>query len=237
LNVPKRERIFSFAGRPEAYIDREIITSYESTLGNLGQEILWTAQAHRPEHAQHFKFLPVTSRGVRVRNGANGNEFWTVAEFRIYREGRELPRTPEWRISASPNAWEVQLAFDNSYTTRWSAWENLAPRQQIGVEFPKPETIDEVVLECAPAWNARLQAEVLLDSGRWVPITDTVETVKADFPSGVRRSAARDMKAIGLRYLLINEGDMVYQDMKKYPTYWGITELSEANGTHLIRID
>ncbi|MEO8370854.1 MAG: hypothetical protein ABI806_16845 [Candidatus Solibacter sp.] len=35
LNVPKGERIYSFAGRPDSYIDRDIITSYESSLGNL----------------------------------------------------------------------------------------------------------------------------------------------------------------------------------------------------------
>ena len=51
LNVPRGERIFSFAGRPEAYIDRDIIVSYESTLGNLANDILWAPQAHKPEHA------------------------------------------------------------------------------------------------------------------------------------------------------------------------------------------
>ena len=47
-NVPLGERIFSFAGRAEAYIDREIIVSYESTLGNLAHDILWAPQAHKP---------------------------------------------------------------------------------------------------------------------------------------------------------------------------------------------
>jgi hypothetical protein len=79
--------------------------------------------------------------------------------------------------------------------------------------------------------------EVLLDSGRWVPITDKVESTKPDLPTGIRRAAARDVKALGFRYLLINQGDMVYEDMKKYARYWGITELTEANGTHLFRID
>ncbi len=237
LNVPKGERIYSFAGRPDAYIDRDIITSYESALGNLVQEILWAPQAHRPEHAQHFKFLPVTTQGIRVRNSAYGTEFWTVAEMRLRSQGREIPRSPEWRVSASPNGFEAPLAFDNSYATRWSAWEALAPFQRLQVDLPAAQAIDEVVLECAPAWNAHLQVETLLASGRWVPITDTVDTAKPDMPTGIRRAAARDVKSLGFRYLLINQGDMVYEDMKKYPNYWGITELAEANGTHLFRID
>src|SRR4030095_6425220 len=72
LNVPRGERVFSFSGRPEAYLDREIIVSYESTLGNLAHDILWTPQAHRPLNALHFKLLPVTTRAIRVVNIASG---------------------------------------------------------------------------------------------------------------------------------------------------------------------
>jgi hypothetical protein len=237
LAVPSNERIFSFAGRPEAYIDRDIIVSYESTLGNLANDILWTPQAHKPAFAQRFKFLPVTTRGVRVLNIASGTDFWTVSEMRMRFQGRELTRSPAWRLSAWPNGWEVPLAFDNSYATRWSTWEGIAPRARIQVAFPAAERLDEVVLECEPAWNARLQVEVLLDTGRWVPLTDTPELVKTDFAPGIRRAATREMKALGLRFLLVNEGDMVYADMKKYPTFWGITQLAEANGTHFYRID
>jgi hypothetical protein len=235
--VPRGERIFSFAGRPEAYIERDIIVSYESTLANLAQDILWAPQAHKPAIAQHFKFMPVTTRGVRVVNVASAPDFWTVAEMRLRFQGRELPRSPTWRLSASPNGWEVQLAFDNNYATRWSTWEAIAPFARLQVNFPSPQRLDEVVLECDPAWNARVQVETLLDSGRWVAITDTPEIAKPDFPLGIRRAATRELKALGLRFLLVNEGDMVYEDMKKYPTYWGITQLATTNGTHFYRID
>jgi hypothetical protein len=237
LAVPPGERIFSLAGRPEAYIDRDIIVSYESTLANLAQDILRAPQAHKPANAQRFKFLPVTTRGVRVVNSVNATDFWTVAEMRLRSQGRELPRSPDWRLSAWPNGWEVQLAFDNNYATRWSTWERIAPHNRIQVEFGAPQRVDEVVLECDPAWNAHLQVEVLLDTGRWVPLTDSVETVKAEFAPGIRRAVTRKLKAIGFRFLLLNDGDMRSVDMKKYPMYWGVTHLAEANGTHLFRID
>jgi hypothetical protein len=216
--VPPGERIFSFAGRPEAYIDRDIVVSYESTLGNLAYDILWTPQAHNPAHAFHFKFLP-------------------VSEMRLRFQGGELERSPAWRLSAWPNGWEAPLAFDNSYATRWSTWEAMAPHARLQVEFPAAQRVDEVVLECDPAWTARLQVEILLGNGRWVALTDTPEIVKPEFPAGIRRAAARDMKSLGFRFLLVNQGDMVYEDMKKYPKFWGITQLAEANGTHFYRID
>ena len=237
LAVPKGERIFSFAGRPQAYIDRDIIVSYESTLGNLANDILWTPQAYKPSHAEHFRFLPVSTRAVRVANIASGTDFWSVSEMRLRSEGRELPRSPEWRISGSPNGWEAPLAFDNSYATRWSTWEAMAPHAHLQVDFPAAQRIDEVILECYPAWNARLQVEILLETGRWVALTDTPEFVKTDFPTGIRRAATREMKALGLRFLLVNEGDLVYADMKKYPSFWGITQLAEVNGTHFYRLD
>ncbi len=105
------------------------------------------------------------------------------------------------------------------------------------MDFPGPATVDELVLECDPAWDARLQVEVLSSDGRWVAITDTPEYVKAEFPTGIRRAATRDVKALGFRYLLLNDGDEVYKDMNKDPRFWGVTQLAEANGTHFYRID
>src|ERR1017187_6816976 len=237
LHVPRGERVFSFAGRPQAYIDRDIVVSYESTLGNLANDILWAPQAHNPATEEHFKFLPVTTRGVRVVNTAKGADFWTVAEMRLRSQGRELARSPGWRLSAWPNGWEAQLAFDNSYATRWSTWQDIAPHARLQVEFPTVQLVDEVVLEGDPAWHAHMQVEVLAEGRRWVPIPDTPEIVPRDAAPGIRRAATREMKALGLRYLLINKGDMVYEDMRKFPAFWGVTELAEANGTHFYRID
>jgi hypothetical protein len=236
-SVPKGERVFSFAGRPEAYIDRDFVVSYESALGNLVHDILWAPQAHPPQHQQHFKFLPVTTRGIRVVNMGSSDSSWTVSELRIRSQGRELSRTPNWRLSAKPNGWEVQLAFDNSYATRWSTWQGMSPGDWIQVDLPAPEAVDEVVLECDPVREAQLQVEILLGSGRWVPITDTIEDVKVDPPAGMRRAAARDVKALGFHYILLNEGDLVYEDIIKYPAFWGVTEIAKNNGTHFYRID
>lgn len=235
--VPAGERIFSFAGRPAAYFDRDVVVSYESTLGNLVDDILLAPKGHPPDHEEHFKFLPVTTRAVRVVNMASAAGFWTVSEVRIRLGGRAVERAPGWRLSAWPNGAEVQLAFDNSYATRWSTWEAMRPRARIEVDFGAAQRIDEVVLECEPSWEARVQVEIRLDSGRWVALTDTPERAKPEFPTGIRRAAARDVKALGVHYLLLNEGDFIYRDITQYGQYWGVTHLAEANGTHFYRID
>jgi hypothetical protein len=235
--VPAGEKIFSFAGRPDAYIDRDIVVQYESTLGNLVQDILQAPAAHPPKHLQAFQFLPVTARGVRVVNLAAAANFWTVAEMRIRSQGRELGRSPGWRVSAWPNGWEAPLAFDNSYATRWSTWQAMSPGARLQAEWSQAETVDSVWLECDPAWEAKVQVEVLTERGRWVAITDTAERSTVDLPTGIRRAASRDVKGLGIRFLWINGSDFCAEDMKNYSKFWGITLVGEANGTRFYRID
>jgi hypothetical protein len=236
LMVPPGQKVFTFAGRPESYFDRDFVVSYESTLGNLINDVLWTPQAHPPEYQLHFKMLPVTTRGIRVVNASSAPDFWTLAEVRIYSQGRELPRAPDWRLSAKPNGWEVQLAFDNNYATRWSTWQAMSPGDRIQVDFASPQTIDDVVLECELAKDAKPEIHILHD-GRWVPITNTAEVVKIPTPPGIRMAAAREVKALGFHYILLNEGDLVYEDVAKRATYWGFTELAKVDATHFYRIE
>ena len=235
--VPKGEKIFSFAGRPEAYIDRDVVVSYESKLGNLAHAIMWTPQSYSPRHQQHLKMLPLTTRGIKVVNMGTAPGYWTLAEVRFYSKGKELPRAPDWRLSGDPNGWEVPLAFDNSYATRWSTWQAMSPGDYVQVDFPTPQAVDEVVLECELSAEARPEVEIRLPAGRWVPVTDTIDDVKAGPPQGIRRAATRDLKALGFHYMLVNESDMVYEDLVRYRAFWGITELAKANGTHFYHID
>jgi hypothetical protein len=237
LNVPRGERVFSFAGRPDSYIDRDIVVSYESALGNLVQDIFWVPGGHPPRVKLGFRFLPVVTRQVRVVNNATDPNYWTVAEMRVFSKAKEVVREPGWRVSAWPNDWEAPLAFDNSYATRWSTWEGMKPHARLGIEFPEAREIDEVVLECDPAQEAKLQVEIMLPSGRWVGMTDSAEAVRAEPPQGIRRAAAREVKALGFRYVLVNEGDYVYGDLKKYLGFWGMTQIGEVNGAHFYRID
>ena len=113
----------------------------------------------------------------------------------------------------------------------------MSPGDRIQVEFPSPESVDEVVIECEEAAGARPQIEVLEPGGRWIPVTDTVQVSKSEPPEGIRRAATRDLKALGFRYILLNEGDLVYEDVARNGPFWGMTELAKGNGTHFYRID
>jgi hypothetical protein len=238
-NVPPNSPIFAPSGKPEAYLNREIIVSYESTLGNLAYDINMSPVAdYVPTHRVRFRFLPVATRGVRVLQTASGKGFWTVAEMRLFSQGRELPRDPGWRLTARPNGWEVQLAFDNSYATRWSTWQPMAPRDRLQIDFPRDQQINEVLLECAASGEARLRLEVLNQRGEWIPISDSPEQFDAEAPGGMRMAAMYELKARGFHYLLVNRTDPMGEDMFRYPSFWGVKTIATArNGTGLFRID
>ncbi len=236
-NVPPDGLIFSLSGMPDAYIDRNIVVSYESALGNLAYDVVMAPlDGYKPTQRMRFKILPAATRGVRVVQTATGKEHWSVAEMRVYSQGRELPRAPDWRLSAWPNGWEVQLAFDNSYVTRWSTWQPMSPGDRLQIDFPRPEVVDEVALECAPSDAAHVQLELLNSHGRWIPMTDTPERTAVDAPLGLRRAATLELKARGIGFMLI-DSDYFARDMKMYKAYWGITELALVNGTYFYRID
>jgi hypothetical protein len=237
-NVPPGEKIFSFDTRPEAYIERPIVVSYESALGNLLHDILWAPiDGYIPHQRERFRFLPVMAKAIRVTQMASSDDFWTLSEVRLFSAGKEIPRSKGWRLSAWPNGWEVQLAFDNSYATRWSTWQGMGPRMFVAVEFERPQSVDEVLLEDAPTPLARTQVDVLDLRGQWVPLSDTPVRNEQDPPPGMRRAATQELKRRGIRFLLVSESNYAFPDMNKYPDYWGITQIAESQGIHLYRID
>ena len=106
----------------------------------------------------------------------------------------------------------------------------------LAIDFGRPEVIDEVVLDHPYQPEAKVQVEVLRDGSRWVPLTDSSETAVLDVPAGLRRAAALEIKARGIGYLLVSDTDFYATDMRKFPSFWGVTELhsSEAGRLYLI---
>jgi hypothetical protein len=237
--VPAKARIFSLGSRSEAYLDRTFVVGYESALGNLLQDLfaaVMDARA-RPAVRRRLRFLPVHTRALRVVQEVPGNAFWTVTEMRVYAHGRELTRAPNWRLTAWPNGWDVQLAFDNSYATRWSSWQAQAPGMFLAIDFGESQVVDEVDLEEVRSPESKVVVEVLRGDASWVPLTDTAQMSRLDVPSGLRRAVSRELKAHGIRYLWVEDTDFFADDLQKYPSYWSVTELHAARGRRLYFIN
>jgi len=233
--VAPDEKIFSFSTRAEAYIDRDIVVWYESALGNLAQDILYTPIYHPPVVRRQIEFESSNARGVRILQSASAEAYGTVSEVRLRSQGRELPRSPNWQFTAQPNRWEAWLAFDGSPVTRWSTWQSMSSDARLQVDFGREELVDEVILE-GLADAAQVSVEVW-SGGLWKPAGGHAEETRAEPPPDLRRAATRQLTGRGIRYLLINDTDFIAADLQQRTAQWGIVKLAEAHGISLYRID
>ncbi|HJT88533.1 MAG TPA: hypothetical protein VJ732_11770 [Bryobacteraceae bacterium] len=235
--VPPDGKIFSLESHSEAYIHRTFVVHYESAEGNLALEILTAPlSAGRPTEREIFAFPPVTTRGARVVQSASSDGFWTIAEMRVYFQGRELRRSSRWRVSAWPNGWEVPLAFDNRYVTRWSSWQSLSPGMFVGIDFGDIQTLDQIALELAPASKSHVIVEALSEGGAWRNLPATEQLQPLDTPEEMRSAATRQLKARGIGYLLVNHGDFLASDLRNNQKAWGIVPLAAVRGLEFYRI-
>jgi hypothetical protein len=236
--VAPGQKIFSSSTRPEAYINRQIVVGYESTLGNLVQDILDTPLDHPPLFGRRFRFVPRNVLGLRIAPMVSAEANWDIAEVRLFHEGRELPRSADWHFRAWPNGAEAWLAFDGQPVTRWSTWQPMTPNCHIGLNFAQSKLIDEVVLEGLSSL-AQVKVEVLPGGpgGRWISVEAAPEELRIQPSPDLRRAATREVKGRGIGFLLIDDTDSPAVDMKRNTSLWGLTLLAEANGTSFYRID
>ncbi len=233
--VPPGGRIFSYAGRPEAYLDRTIVVSYESTLGLLVQDIIAEALTGDRSVQHQWRLEGAAIRGIRVGSREAGEQYWTVREIRVW-DGNGEVRPQGWRLSASPNPWQSWLAFDGSPVTRWSTWQPLERGFWVQAEFPAPLAITRVAVESAAAPEAHPQLEVATGEGAWSKVPDRFADVSAIVPRDLRREAMNQLKARGIFYLLINDSDLPAQDLNENSNQWGVSKIEEAHGTRFYRI-
>ncbi len=237
--TPPDAKIFTWSVGDSAYINRSLNQWFESALGNLGFDLLSTPLSadNQPSVSLHLTFPPVSTRRLRVVETASANSNWTIAELRIFSQGREVLPSPNWKPSAQPNRWEAELAFDHNYASRWSSWQPMSPGMFVAIDFGKLETVDEVVCILAPKQDARIQLEVENGNGRWVPLPGTMEREPFAVPSDLRRQAMRSLKAHGITHLVLRDGDFPAEDVHNHAGLWGLEEVSVVGPLHLYRLE
>ncbi len=239
--VPKGESVFTFGATSEAYTTRRLLVRYLSAPNELIGDILWTPiiSGYRPTTVLDFPFQARPVKKIRVvQTFAGGLEMWSINEFRVYARGREIARAPEWRLSARPNPWDVQLAFDNSLATRWRTWQTAAPGDYVAIDFGGLETIDDVRIECSGDYtNSQIRLETLDANGKWVQLGGAPRQLHQEVRVDLRREAADELKARGIRYLVINRGDPNAQDIYLRPAAWGMKRIGEAGYDELYHLE
>jgi hypothetical protein len=238
------ERALGQNGFADAYASSELLVGYQSAHNEKLQDIYFTGldDSRWPRLVWTFKFpanRPV--RRFRLEQTAvppSRDEQWNITEVRLYRDGAELPRDAAWRLTASPNPWDIQMAFDNSPATRWRSWETARPGMHVDTDLGSPQSLSSVVIETSMD-NANCKIKLLVDSGdgnlRESGIEPVAEEVRVN--AWMRREATRELLDRGIQYLFFAPDDYGGRDLYEAQKLWGITFVGEESGTRLFRIN
>ena len=240
-SVPRTERVFAFSQTGESYTSREVLSRYTAALNESIGRILWTPlfDGMQPTRIIQFEFPAREVQRIRVRQTVRcTTAIWSVAELRVFRSSRELPRAPEWRLSANPNPWEVQMAFDNSGVTEWRTWQIAEPGMWLQVDFGRPESIDKVVLE-SPGDDDQTKSvlEAMNASGNWAALSAKPQESRRPVNHSLRWEAAQDVKALGIRYVLVIGDDIHPEDFQHNAALWGMKCVGTVGSARLYHIE
>jgi len=238
--VPEIDNVFAFGTPARSYLKRKVSVRYESAQGDVLGDILWSPLfGNQPALALDFHFPPAALRKVRLIQTTTATEaMWSVSELRVYSGGQELARSPAWRLTARPNPWDVQLAFDNSPVTRWRSWEPARRGMFLESDFGAALLVDTLRLERADGENEmKYRVDGMDASGQWTTLASESTQRSLPITVNLRREATREILRRGFRYLLVDRSDPGAGDYQRYAAAWGLTFVGESQGSRLYRID
>jgi hypothetical protein len=235
--VPRGETIFAIGQGGRSYLPRELLTGYESAANEVIQDILWTPlfPGYQPLVTLRFDFPAREFRKLRVvLNGSEPVDQWSMAELRIFDGPRELPRDSGWRLTARPNPWDVQLAFDNSPVTRWRTWQPASPGMYVEVDFPRPQQASSVAVESSyDRVNAKIALQGMGSDGLWSTVSDHPAVSIHAINISLRMAAIAELKARGIRYVVMHPGDPAADDFFRHSAAWGLRLVGREGGARL----
>ncbi len=238
--VPAGDRIFAIGLGGRSYLPREAIIGYQGAPNEVMQDILWTpiVQGFQPTRILKFDFPERQYRKLRVvLNGSEIRDQWSMAELRVFDGASELRRDPTWRLTAHPNPWDVQLAFDNSPVTRWRSWQPAAPGMYVEVDFGRLQPASSVAVESS--WdniNTKIVLEGMGADGQWITVSDHPVMTPRLISGSLRMAAMAELKARGIQYVFIRPDDYGADDFERHAAAWGLVLAGEKNGGRLYRI-
>lgn len=239
--VPPNAQVLSFTQPATSYTSRPVLVGYEGAFNESLQDILWIPMFRdfQATRILTFSFPPRELRKLRVTQTASVPEGqWSVSELRLFADGHELPRDSGWRLTAHPNPWDVQLAFDNSPVTRWRTWQPPEPGMYIEIDLPRSQKIDSVVVESSGDTAAtKIKVDAAAEDGKWTTLADApIESTRRSRVS-LRQAASAELKARGVRYLLITDDNIGATDFQLYSRLWGMQLIAQRGQARLYYIE
>ena len=239
--VPPGERVLTLNGVAEAYTTRQVMVGFQSSSGETLTDMLYEefALETQPARIVRLRLPSGQARRLRIEQTSQFELYrqWSVHEVRLYHGDAELPRRPEWRLTARPNPWEIQLAFDNSPVTRWRTKETAAPGMYIQIDLGATAAVDRVdvvtSLDCAGAKLRLLE----WTGSEWKQAAGQPEILELPPPGFLGRAAMQEWRARNAGYLLFCNANRGAPEILQALPVWGLSLIATHGDCHLLRND
>ena len=242
LHVPPGEKVLAQNGVADSYTGREVLVGYQSAKNEQLMDILYAGldEARWPRLIWAFKF-PANRNVKRFRLEQTfpvevQDEQWDITEVRLYRDGAELPRESTWRLTAKPNPWDIQMAFDNSPVTRWRSGDTAKPGMHVDVDLGAVKPLSQIRVESS--WDSpHCRVKLHIDSGKgWEELQMEPELIEDQPRFWMRREATRELMNQGVRWLMFAPDEFGGKDLFEAQMEWGVRYVDEAHGSRLFQI-
>jgi hypothetical protein len=186
-----------------------------------------------------FAFNPEPVRAIRITQvNENSVDQWSAGEIHISTGAGELVRSPQWKLAATPNPFEIADAFDGNPVTRWRSRQFLYSGIHIDVDFGQPELISGVAIDSShDQFGIGLRLEGQDSSGAWKTLSTEPQKSEIPLTQDLRHTATRELKRRTITHVLIGPTFPGAADMAANAEAWGLHFLGEAEQTRLYELD
>jgi hypothetical protein len=226
--VPADAKIWSDMSLPEAYLNPRVLVNYTSAEGEQIQDVLHIPIEAGMQPRWNLRFTFPARRLSRLRivqDAASRDDIWSIGEARFWNGAAEIRPVS---ADARPFPWDIRFALDGDPVTRWRSWESIKPGMHVEFDFGEPVLLDRVELHCShDQWKIRLRIE---------GVAAKMEALEDAPLPDLRRTAVRDVRAHGVRFLMMGSGDSAADDMALDPARWGLAVAAHTEAGTLYEI-
>jgi hypothetical protein len=239
--VPAGDLVYSPDMGQFAYHHRDMVGNFDSSIGRRafmtfrlpfepGLALTWKRNLHTAAtRLTKLRLVAGTKADVDLR----------LSEIRFFKGAKELLRSAEWRLSASANPWEVQKAFDNGRISWWTSGQYVEPGMWLETDFGGPVEIDRIQIEqnADQRWTSIRPAVWGERTASWSDLSFREAGTEEPAPKDVRMEVRDELKQMGIRWILIREGNAAARSLRTDSPNWGMTEIGATTGFQLWRLD
>jgi hypothetical protein len=238
-HTPPDARIFDLIGAHAVYANREFVGFWNSALAaRLLEGLEFARTKNGPLLAAtvaQFEAAPVC--GFRIVRTRNTIQPWSVNAIDLRLGSQPIESRASWEAGVSTNPWEIALAFDRNYVSRWSTRKHAERGEFLKVSIDSPVTADSLrILWPAEDQAAHMRVDIC-EKGQWKTLpTKTVVGPELN----LRPAAVAMLKQAGITHILASasyEGiGMLGDRMVNESGDWNLEVITHLEAVYLLKL-